>query len=372
MDDFSVHSLIESKNEWCARLLNILTPMVISGFNSIWKDAYQVAIKNGEKKKYLMTFQNYLSQVPKWSTAIVDSECQRIVEKSGCNYLADLLSCVHIIQLKALSCVRVGQRQRKIDIDIPPLDVFIHNVYINCARKIYTNVYLFETEVPALHIQKNNRELEMIIRECIVNTIRDSIPTEKILRAYMDETEEEDVETKEEIINVKEEGEDDGDGENNEGQTDAAAEDVKKKEEEKKEEEKKNEKEALTSMASTINVDTDDISSASASSSSNTESDSEKRGQLVISKESSMNIMDDIETPKSLKFNDKDEAMTSNGKVEVIDAPKDIDRLEKISEESFARRKAEEEEDDEEENLNIGGDVMLELDEIVSLEDARF
>jgi hypothetical protein len=195
------------------------------------------------------------------------------------------------------------------------------------------------------------------------------------LRAYMDETEEEDVETKEEIIDVKEEGEEGDEGENNKGQTEATLGGMKKEAEKEEEAEKaKNEKEALTSMATIINVDTDDIANTTSNTISNTASEGEKLGQLVINKEeSSINIMDDIETPKSLKFNDKDEAMTSNGNIETINAPKDIDRLEKISEENYARRKAEEEEeDDEEDSLNIGSDVMLELDDIVSLEEAKF
>ena len=32
MDDFNVSSLHESKNEWCASLLVILTPLIIEGF----------------------------------------------------------------------------------------------------------------------------------------------------------------------------------------------------------------------------------------------------------------------------------------------------------------------------------------------------
>ena len=156
--------------------------------------------ENDEKGKYLMTFQNFISQIPKWSKAIVQKERERIVEKSGCNYLEDLIACVHIVQLKALSCIRVGQKQKKIDIDIPSLDTFIHNVYINCARKVYTNVYLFEIKKPALEIQRNNRDLEVIVKECLMDTIRESVPVDKILRAYMDETEEQDVETHEEVI----------------------------------------------------------------------------------------------------------------------------------------------------------------------------
>ena len=356
MDDYSVHSLIESKNEWCARLMNILTPLVISGFNSIWKEAYQIAIKNGEKGKYLMTFQNYLSQVPKWSQTIVQTECDRIVTKSGCSYLQDLLTCVHIIQLKALSCVRVGQSQRKIDIDIPSLETFIHNVYINCARKIYTNAYLFETDIPSLQIQKNNRELELIIRECIVNTVRDSVPTEKILRAYMDEGEEVDIETKEEVVHV----DNDDDEENAAGHNEGTKDDTKSNTDSGLTLEKKVVEPVMTAaeLADTINVDTGDETSVTTSSSSAT---------TVVKKEEKV---EDIETPKSLSFSDKDEAMTSSGKIETIDAPKTIERLEQISAEGFARRKAEEDGDDDE-TLNIGDDAILELDDIVNLE-AKF
>ena len=44
---------------------------------------------------------------------IIEEEKKRIIENSGCGYLEDLITCVHIIQLKALTCVRVGQKQKK-------------------------------------------------------------------------------------------------------------------------------------------------------------------------------------------------------------------------------------------------------------------
>jgi hypothetical protein len=98
--------------------------------------------------------------------------------------------------------MRVGQKQKKIDINIPKLDDFIHKVYIHVARKIYKNVYLFELNVVPLQMQKHNRELEIIVQECILNSLRESVPVESILKAYMDETMEEDVveEVKEEYI----------------------------------------------------------------------------------------------------------------------------------------------------------------------------
>lgn len=201
MDDFNVSALHESKNEWSSRLVTILTPLIIDGYKSILDESIKLCKDNNEMEKYLMTFQNLISRIPKWNQQIVENERKRICDKSGCNYLEDLVTCVHIIQLKVLTAMRVGQKQKKIDISVPKLDDFIHKIYINVARKIYKNVYLFQVNIEPLQIQKNHRELEIIVQECILNTLRESIPVEAILKAYMDESVEEDVieEVKEEV-----------------------------------------------------------------------------------------------------------------------------------------------------------------------------
>jgi len=202
MDDFNGSALHESKNEWGSRLVTILTPLIIDGYKSILEESLKLCKDNGETNKYLMTFQNLISRIPKWNAQIIETERKRICEKSGCSYLEELITCVHIIQLKILTSMRVGQKQKKIDINIPKLDEFVHKTYINVARKVYKNVYLFEVNLPPLQIQKNHRELEIIVQECILNTLRDSIPVEAILKAYMDESVEEDVieEVNEQII----------------------------------------------------------------------------------------------------------------------------------------------------------------------------
>ena len=203
MDDYNINSIIESKNEWCARLTNILTPCMIEGIKSIFDEAYNMCIANEEESKYLMTFQNLLNNIPKWSSEVVETEKDRIIATSACNYLEDLITCVHITQLKSLTVTRVGLKQKKVNIDIPNLNTFIHKSYIAIARKIYINVYLFEKDILPLQIQKNNRELEIIIKECILNSVRENIPIENILKVYLDETQETDVEieeTKEQIL----------------------------------------------------------------------------------------------------------------------------------------------------------------------------
>ncbi len=310
MDDFVLSNLQESRNEWCSRLVSIFTPLVIEGMRSIFNESWKLCIENDEAGKYLMTFQNLISRVPKWNANIIEEERKRIIERSGCNYLDDLITCVHIIQLKVLTCIRVGNKQKKIDITTPNLDTFIHKVYINVARKCYTNVYLFERNISPLLMQKNNRELELIVQECILNTIRDSIPTEAIIRAYMDEA----VEQEEEVIieNIEPEPE--------------------------KEPEQAKEPEVVKDKEENINP------------------------QIVPS----ISNIDNDPVITKLTFNDYDSVLDVNtGKVSDVNAPKTIDRLEEISTARAIQRKLEEEEDDDDgEKLTIHTDNSIDLGEM--------
>lgn len=291
-------NLNEARNEWCSRLVTILTPRIMEGIRSIFNESWKVSIDNGEVDKYLMTFQNFICRVPKWNATIIDEEKKRIVEKSGCNYLEDLITCVHVIQLKVLTCVRVGTRQKKIDISIPKLNDFLHKAYINVARKIYKNAYLFDKNASPLVQQKHGREFEIIVEECILKTIRESIPTEAIVRAYLDESVEQEEEIVEEIIDEKGEAKE--------------TEEVVIPEPERPPE--------------TVPVITN------------------------ISEKPIVN---------RLTFDNVDRALTDDGREEEIDAPKTIERLEEISMARNFQRKLDEAEDDDddEDRLKIGEDV---------------
>ena len=74
MDDFNISTLHESKNEWASRLITIMTPMIITGFKSILDESIKLCKENNEHDKYLMTFQNLVSRIPKWNTQIIETE----------------------------------------------------------------------------------------------------------------------------------------------------------------------------------------------------------------------------------------------------------------------------------------------------------
>jgi hypothetical protein len=188
MDDNNVPTLHDSQHEWAIRLTRIVQPLIYEGIHGMFQESVTICKQSEEDEKYLMTFQNILSRIPKWNEEIIGKETTRIVERSGCSYLEDLLTCVHIAQLKILSSIRTGKAQKKVEIDIPKLSSFVHKVYIAVSRDLYASVYLFEKGIPPLVFQKNRSQVNEIILNAILNVIRESIPIEKLLRAYLDET----------------------------------------------------------------------------------------------------------------------------------------------------------------------------------------
>ena len=333
MDDFVISNLQESKNEWCGRLVSILCPLVVEGVKSIFSEACKMCLDKDETSKYLMTFQNLLSRIPKWNSIIVEEERKRMIERSGCNYLEDLITCVHIIQLKVLTCIRVGNKQKKIDISIPKLDHFIHKLYTHVARKVYKNVYLFEINISQFQMQKNDRELEIIIQECILTTIRESIPTEEIIRAYMEESVEHEEEVTIEqlsepiLVGDKDHETDDIDkvieegGEGKETNTDTVKTQT-------------HEEVAPPSLVPVIkNIDTDNVTT-------------------------------------HLSFNDYDSVLDGTNTIEMVDAPKTIERLEEISTSNAMKRKLEEEDSTEDkilihtDNIHLGTDDVFDMNDI--------
>ena len=385
MDDYNVNVLSEAKNEYSSRLVSTLTPLLIQGIKSIFNEAVNLCKDNDENEKYLMTFQNFLSRVPKWNENIVDEETKRIIEASNCPYLEDLLTCVHITQLKILTSIRVSQKQKKIDLDIPKLNMFIHKCYIAFARKLYSNVYLFENEIAALQHQKNMRECELICHECILGVIRDSMPVETILRAYIDETVDEEVieETLEKNVEeaVAKQME--------ETSTQELLDKANKKEETEISVSKSDKPELVKNSETKIEKSATENVSSSEIASNTKEQTTEHNIKLTIDTEKDESIEkfkpvtdtsnlekneEEVDTspkvetsPGKLTFNDMDSVLDmGTNKSSEINAPKTVERLEKISVEQNQKRKEEEAEydDDDDERITIFDDAKLNLDNL--------
>ena len=169
----------------------------------------------------------------------------------------------------------------------------------------------------------NNRELDKIIQECIMMAIRESIPTESIIKAYMDEG----VEHEEQVFieNIEDDKEQPVEPPSETNSEKPAEEETKQEEEEEK----------IPEIVPSIK----DVTS-----------------EEVVTK---------------LSFNDMDSVLENDNNVSEIEAPKTIERLEDISVTRNLQRKLEEEdtydEDDEKitittEPINLNGFDSLDED----------
>jgi hypothetical protein len=177
--------LLETKKEYTIRLVNILAPFIYEGFNSIYNDALKVAKEGSELK----IFQNFLRRISKWNTDMINRESKRILNFSNSiDFLEDLVRAVikaNIIVLTNTSpdtSINFLEKKQYMNVEF---NDFIHKCYIESAREIFNNPYLFFHKYPAIDIKRNQRDTLTLIKESIQEAIRKMLPVQHILKEYL-------------------------------------------------------------------------------------------------------------------------------------------------------------------------------------------
>ena len=184
MEDGNVALLVDAKEEYTKQLVSILKPCIYQGIKSIYIDAKDICHQDNAPDNVLMVFQDLLSRIPKWSQDIITKEYDRISSISKCDYIDDLLKVVYVSHIKVLTIVHSAQRNKKISIKVPSGSHFIHLCYIECAREFWKDPYLFSDRVSKYEYQKNMRDSETMISECIAETIRKQLPVRPLLKEF--------------------------------------------------------------------------------------------------------------------------------------------------------------------------------------------
>jgi len=184
MEELNTPIFAQAKVEYTAQLVDMLYPHMFDGVKSIY-DESKLLYRN-RKTPILLILRELLEKVPIWNSEIIDSECSRIVNNSNCDYIDDLITAVFISHTKILTSIGPNRSFQKINVTIPKTSTFIHKCYINTARELWKNPYLFNENVPGHEFQKNNKEIEEIIKKCIENTIRNSLPIKDILKEHLE------------------------------------------------------------------------------------------------------------------------------------------------------------------------------------------
>ena len=180
--------IVETRNEYTTQLVNILSPLLFEGFDSIYKETEKLIKKNGiDRKKLLKTFQQFIKQIPTWNNSLIELEVNRIITASRCDFLLDLIKAViksNIILLSTnnLSNKKISVNEEYLNIN---LNNFIHKCYIECARQFYSIPYLYSSNFKPLDKKKNYNECLTIIQDCIKETIRKNLPVHDILKQYL-------------------------------------------------------------------------------------------------------------------------------------------------------------------------------------------
>lgn len=172
----------EAKAEYTRQLCSFVVPALETYFLDLLDD-----VKKSEKdpKRFLWAFQDTLKQVPDWNIDKVQRETETIHTATKCDYLEEILTAVFIAHTKVLSAIRLTSRQKKLQITIPKLDHFLHRTMSECARLLWSNAYLFSDAGPAIERQKNLRQVEQLLHEGVLQSIRGMLPVKSILKEYL-------------------------------------------------------------------------------------------------------------------------------------------------------------------------------------------
>lgn len=183
MDNVEIKNLSEAKKEYTQQLVNILKNEIYKGINTLY-----VSVK--DNNNYLEEFQSKLREIPKWNQDIIDQKYQDFISNSGCDWLEELLQAVFISNTAILTTVKSRNPvQNKIDLTIPKCSRFLHKCYIESAREMFKNPYLFMNDLDYKTTQKNMRDALELISISIENSIRNLLPMRDILRQYLKDVE---------------------------------------------------------------------------------------------------------------------------------------------------------------------------------------
>ena len=181
MEDINSPVFAQAKIEYTKQLIDVLKIPIYEGLQSIYSDSKQTYADTDELPNI---FRKNIENIPKWNVDMIENEVDRIVRVSNCDWLEDLITAVFISHTKILASL--GNNSKRVNLTIPKSSNFIHKCYINSAREIWKNPYLFDESVSSSEYQKNIKYIENLIEESIHQTIRKALPVKEILRDHFE------------------------------------------------------------------------------------------------------------------------------------------------------------------------------------------
>ena len=176
--------LIDAKEEYNKQLISIFKDNIFTDMKNVYKEAENMCFQENNPENVLMLFQDFLSKIPKWNMGKINKSFNKIRKK--CDYIDDLIKIIYITHIKILTIVNKGKSNKKINIKVPTGNSFYHLCLIDVARELWKAPYLLSHHLSKYEYQKHIRELEKIIADTILETVRNQLPIKTILQDYLD------------------------------------------------------------------------------------------------------------------------------------------------------------------------------------------
>ena len=186
MEDINSPVFAQAKIEYTKQLIDVLKLPIYEGLQKIYGDSKRI-FADGYEDELPNIFRKQIENVPKWNSDFIENEVDRIIRVSNCDWLDDLITAVFISHTKILASL--GNNSKRVNLTIPKTSNFIHKCYINSAREMWKNPYLFDENVSSSEYQKNIKYIEDLIKESIEHTIRKALPVKEILRDHFEHSE---------------------------------------------------------------------------------------------------------------------------------------------------------------------------------------
>jgi len=180
MENVATYS--EARSEYTKQLATFIVPATVGWFQTLWSR------NASDRQRCLTLFQTECEEVSRWNQDRIHDEVRVLLEKSGCDYMEELMTAVFVAHTKVLTAVRLSTKQKKLSITVPKLDHFLHRVFRECARSFWKTPFLFMSgDSGVVERQKNLLQIEGLASEAITTAVRGLLPVKQILHDYLGE-----------------------------------------------------------------------------------------------------------------------------------------------------------------------------------------
>jgi hypothetical protein len=111
MDNVATYS--EARSEYTKQLATFVVPALLTWFQTLWSR------NAADRNRCMALFQNECEEIPRWNSDRVHDEARALIERSGCDYMEELMTAVFIAHTKILTAVRLSKKKQELSITGP-------------------------------------------------------------------------------------------------------------------------------------------------------------------------------------------------------------------------------------------------------------